>query len=445
MGEIMLFVKKGFSFISVSIFVASLALTGCSSLPWSDETDDEDLFFEEDFGSEFESELKDAPPANKEKEDDFFKDDKKLAESSPETEPQSMKVPVSPDEEDFFFEDDKQSSQARPKAEPKPRATPQVSPEEDDFFKDDEKLTQTQPKVQSNSQAEPSITSEEDDFFFEDEPMARNVLKSKPVVKPQGARKIEQTSGVISSTGNGRTKSGGGFVSVDQKTDKEELNVDVASLRSQQEELMFRVQELQKIVNNLEPRLTATQERVNASLSAGSQTGSVNAEIQFLKSEVIRLKSEIASIKRTPTPSKQAKVIQKSRAVKNRQKISRAPKKYNEALAAYKSGAYDKSILLFQEMSLANPPENLRDNIVFWMGSNYLKLDMYDDAIKQYESVLTQYPDGNKVHDARYMLGVCYQKKGDTGRALDALEVALKSNPPSEIRQKIEKQLMEIK
>ena len=131
MGEIMLFVRKGFSFISVSIFVASLALTGCSSLPWSDETDDEDLFFEEDFGSEFESELKDAPPANKDNEDDFFKDDKQLAESSLETEPQSRKVPVSPDEEDFFFEDDKQSSQARPKTEPKPRATPQVSPEED--------------------------------------------------------------------------------------------------------------------------------------------------------------------------------------------------------------------------------------------------------------------------------------------------------------------------
>ena len=96
-------------------------------------------------------------------------------------------------------------------------------------------------------------------------------------------------------------------------------------------------------------------------------------------------------------------------------------------------------------MSLSNPPQNLRDNIVFWMGSNYLKLDMYDDAIKQYQTVLSQYPDGNKVHDARYMLGVSYQKKGDTGRALDALEVALKSNPPSEVRQKIEKQLMEIK
>ncbi len=378
----MSFVKNSFKFVSVSIFIASLALTGCSSLPWSDDEDDEDLFFEEDFGSEFESELKDAPPtkkeASREKEDDFFNDDKKLAQSKPVAEPKPRAVPVAPDAEDFFFEDE-------PKAEPTPRPAPKPAP--------------------------------------------------KPMSQP--AEKIEQGSGVISA--------GGGFVSVDQKTDMEESKVDVAALHSQQEELMFRVQELQKIVNNLEPRLTATQERVDASLSAGSGSHTVNAEIQSLKSEVVRLRNEIATLKKTPVPSKQAKLIRKVRPMKRYPKISKAPKKYNEALAAYKAGKYDKSILLFQEMSLNNPPQNLRDNIVFWMGSNYLKLDMYDDAIKQYQTVLTQYPDGNKVHDARYMLGVSYQKKGDTGRALDALEVALKSNPPSEVRQKIEKQLMEIK
>ena len=157
------------------------------------------------------------------------------------------------------------------------------------------------------------------------------------------------------------------------------------------------------------------------------------------------MKNEIAIIKGTPVVSKQAKLVRKVRPMKRYPKISKAPKRYNEALAAYKAGKYDESILLFQEMSLGNPPQNLKDNIVFWMGSNYLKLDMYDDAIKQYQTVLAQYPGGNKVHDARYMLGVCYQKKGDTGRALDALEMALKGNPPSEVRQKIEKQLMEIK
>ena len=52
---------------------------------------------------------------------------------------------------------------------------------------------------------------------------------------------------------------------------------------------MFRVQELQKIVNNLEPRLTATQEQVDASLSAGSGSHAVNTEIESLKLEVIKV------------------------------------------------------------------------------------------------------------------------------------------------------------
>jgi len=371
---------KSFKFVLVSIFIGSLVLTGCSSLPWSSDEEDEDLFFEEDFGSEFESELKETPPADKEqqKEDDFFKDDNKVAQSKPAEETKPQAVPIAPDEEDFFFDEE-------PKAQPAPRPAPRPAPE-----------TNMQP-----------------------------------------AEHIEQGSGAIGG--------GGGFVSVDQKTDKQEFKGDVAALQSQQEELLFRVQELQKIVNNLEPRLTATQEQVNASLSAGMGSSNVNEEILSLRSEIGRLRNEIATLKNAPVSHKQTKLTRKARPMKRHLKHSGTPKEYDDALVAYKAGKYDESILLFQEMSLNNPPYNLKDNIVFWMGSNYLKLDMYDDAIKQFQTVVTQYPDGNKVHDARYMLGVSYQKKGDTGRALDALEVALKSNPPSEVRQKIEKQLMEIK
>lgn len=284
---------------------------------------------------------------------------------------------------------------------------------------------------------------DEEDFFFEDEPKAEPAPRPAPQPMSPPAKRMEPASGMGGD--------GGGFASVDQKTDKAELKVDVAALQSQQEELMFRVQELQKIVNNLEPRLTATQERVDASLSTGPGSPAVTAEIQSLKGEIIRLNSEIASLKGTSTvkktraPSKPVKVARKTSSMRRHLKASKIPKEYNQALAAYRAGKYDESILLFQEMSLGNPPQNLKDNIVFWMGSNYLKLDMHDDAIKQFQTVLTQYPNGNKVHDARYMLGVSYQKKGDTGRALDALEMALKNNPPSEVRQKIEKQLMEIK
>lgn len=376
----MLFVKKGFKFISVSIFVTSLVLTGCSFLPWNkDKKDDEDLFFEEDFGSEFESKSKDAPPADKGKEDDFFKDDKELAQS--ELGAKSKSVPVSPDEEDFFFKDEPMDGTA-----PKPISKP----------------------------------------------------------KSQQAKKIEQKNAVVSGG------SGDDFASMDQKIDKKESKVDVAALHVQQGELMFRVQELQKIVKNLEQRLTTTQDQVDTSLSTGPGAFKANSEIQSLRSEIIQLKNEIAtlkniSVKKSSGASKQSKSNQKTKPARPYPKLSKTPEEYNRALAAYKAGKYDESILLFQEMSLNNPPQNLKDNIVFWMGSNYFKLDMYDDAIAQFQAVLTQYPNGNKVHDARYMLGVCYQKKGDTGKALDALKIALKSNPPSEVRQKIEKQLKEIK
>jgi TolA-binding protein len=100
--------------------------------------------------------------------------------------------------------------------------------------------------------------------------------------------------------------------------------------------------------------------------------------------------------------------------------------------------------LLFQNLALSNAPNSLRDNIAFWIGSNYLALEMFDDAILQFETVLNKYPRGNKVHDSRYMLGVSYSKKGETSRAIEVLEGALKRNPTPEVRGKILAQLNRI-
>ncbi len=375
----MVFAKNILKFTFVPIFIVSLTFSGCSFMPWASEDEDEDLFFEEDFGKEFESEFEGVPAANKDKEDDFFKDDPMLAQTKPVRKSQSKteSVPVSPDEDNFFLD------------------VPQNKPA-------------------------PSVLS-----------------KPSPKPAPEPAKAFQQESGVISN--------GGGFVSVDQKTDREEFKMDVAALHSQQADLMVRVQELQKIVSNLEPRLAATQQRVESSLRSGSETPKIQEDIVSLKEDIVRLKNEIASLNKAQAPSGQAKMTRKIRPLKGFKKSTKTTVEYAQALAAYKAGRYDESILLFQEMSLKNPPQHLKDNILFWMGNNYLKLDMYDDAIIQFQAVVKQYPKGNKIHDSRYMLGVSYQKKGDTGRALDALEVALKGNPPSEVRQKIEKHLMEIK
>ena len=118
--------------------------------------------------------------------------------------------------------------------------------------------------------------------------------------------------------------------------------------------------------------------------------------------------------------------------------------KYDQALSAYRGGQFDESILLFQNLAVMNPPMSYKDNIHYWIGSNFVKLEMLDDAIKHFETVLEKFPRGNKVHDSRFMLGRAYSLKGEISRAVEILQSALKNNPPTEIREKILKKLNDI-
>ena len=121
------------------------------------------------------------------------------------------------------------------------------------------------------------------------------------------------------------------------------------------------------------------------------------------------------------------------------------PTEYDKALSAYRKKDHDGSILLFQNLALSNPPNHLLDNIEFWIGCNYVALEMYDDALLQFETVLNKYPRGNKVHDSRFMIGVTYSKMGETSKAIEVLKDALKRNPTNEVRAKIMAQLNNIK
>ncbi len=228
------------------------------------------------------------------------------------------------------------------------------------------------------------------------------------------------------------------FASVDQRTDKNELKGDVGTLQTQQEALISKVRELEEILSSLGPKINATQEQLEGSLSAVSgQSEYLEPEVEELKLQVARLNDEINRLKSVKGSNTRARGI-------SRRKSASTPPQYNQALSSYRAGNYDESILQFQSFALASPPERLKDNIAYWIGSNYIKLEMYDDAITQFETVINSYPRGNKVHDARFMLGRVYSLKGETSRAVEILQSALKNNPPTEVRGKILKKLNDI-
>ena len=228
------------------------------------------------------------------------------------------------------------------------------------------------------------------------------------------------------------------FASVDQRTDKNELKGDVGTLQTQQEALISKVRELEEVLSSLGPKINATQEQLEGSLSAVSgQSEYLEPEVEELKLQVARLNDEISRLKTVKASNSRARKI-------SRRKNTSTPPQYNQALSSYRAGNYDESILQFQSFALASPPERLKDNIAYWIGSNYVKLEMYDDAITQFESVVNSYPRGNKVHDSRFMLGRTYSLKGETSRAVEILQSALNNNPPTEVRQKILKKLNDI-
>ena len=226
----------------------------------------------------------------------------------------------------------------------------------------------------------------------------------------------------------------GGFEDVDQQADSNVLQGDVVALQTQQEVLVARVRELEEDLGTLGPKVNATQERLEGSLSAISGTSEfLEPEVEELKLQIARLKDDIAHLQARKMGNK----VHRARAPST-------PPEYNRALSAYRSGRYDESILMFQDLATGNPPKSLKDNIEFWIGSNYVKLELYDDAIRQFQTVINSYPSGNKAHDSRYMLGLSYYRSGESSRAVEILEAALRHNPPAEVRGKIMKQLNEI-
>lgn len=286
---------------------------------------------------------------------------------------------------------------------------------EEDFPLEDEEFVDEGRGRGRKASSESSI---EDDFFAEDDSF--------------------EDSGGMENDDRFADEDPDGFASVDQKTDQGALKGDVESLQNQQEALISKVRELEEVLSILEPKVDTAIERIDGDISSRDSSDFLEPEVEDLKAQMARLNEEISQIK-----MQQSSASEMSRTKKHRTK-AKTPPEYDKALSAYRSRNYDESILLFQNLALNNPPNSLKDNIVFWIGCNYLALEMFDDAIMQFETVLNKYPRGNKVHDSRYMLGMSYSKKGEISRAIEVLEGALKRTPTAEVRGKILVQLNRI-
>ena len=65
---------------------------------------------------------------------------------------------------------------------------------------------------------------------------------------------------------------------------------------------------------------------------------------------------------------------------------------------------------------------DLADNALYWRGEVLYAQRQYGRALRQFEGVLASAPDGDRVPDALYKIGLCHRRMGEPQRAREAFE-----------------------
>lgn len=84
-------------------------------------------------------------------------------------------------------------------------------------------------------------------------------------------------------------------------------------------------------------------------------------------------------------------------------------------------GAYERSIAEFNTYLSEYPDGRFVTNAYYWQGQAYVNLSMFEEARDAFEVILNDYPDGRKIEDAMYSLGTVYHRLGDSQRARQLL------------------------
>ena len=104
-------------------------------------------------------------------------------------------------------------------------------------------------------------------------------------------------------------------------------------------------------------------------------------------------------------------------------------KSYSEAYKTFRQGKYDEARRKFREFIKVFPDTEYSDNAQFWIGECYYFEKNYEKAILEYESVIKNYPKGNKVPNALLKQALSFIKLGDKSSAKLLLQRVIKDYP----------------
>ena len=80
---------------------------------------------------------------------------------------------------------------------------------------------------------------------------------------------------------------------------------------------------------------------------------------------------------------------------------------YQVAFELLKEERYDLAATAFRRFLVAFPDSELADNAQYWLAESYYASDKFEQALEDFEVVISDYPGSRKVPDALLKMGYC--------------------------------------
>jgi tol-pal system protein YbgF len=104
---------------------------------------------------------------------------------------------------------------------------------------------------------------------------------------------------------------------------------------------------------------------------------------------------------------------------------------YAAAKQAFDNGDFQSALQGFELFSEKFSDSEQADNARFWIGEIYFAEKWYERAILEYEKVIKNFPDGNKVAGAYLKQGLSFEKLGENANARLILNELIEKFPDS--------------
>ena len=118
---------------------------------------------------------------------------------------------------------------------------------------------------------------------------------------------------------------------------------------------------------------------------------------------------------------------------------------YDFAKKLFDDGDKENARIQFENFINKYPESDNADNARFWIADSYYAEKWFEKAILEYQKVLEEYPNGNKLAAARLKQGYAFAELGEKANARLILKELVKKHPDSNEAKYAQKKLKSLK